>query len=727
MILSSLVALSLVHQQAQPLVSITVMPTHPQKVLNQLGEKIGRKLTAGPNIRQDYFMIHFTDKSADHILKVIGESLEGEWSPLSDGSLMLDRKPKPESDENLRELAQKLHLEIKKQAQPPSFSREDAEKLVSSGIQFAQKAAENPESVDWQDYQRIRSGTPDQVYLANIMALLDPMMLVQLPAGESIWIANTGMKRHIPFTSQMVRLLRQMEADHKMVESIAIEAMKKVDRERIPSYFDFMQAVQGDPREDSPEVTYAVSIRKLPLFGNEVNLQVQLHRFQGAGSRQFFAFYSSSGTAMEMGRSNQDQVVDSIAKGLTQKVVISPEVKPFVDSLPSMMRGNFAENESSPWPRVFSDLDRKDMLEYFAGELPLQVAQAKGRDLVAVIPDVALFGLLQVLFSVGESTLEASYGATRDIYGSRQTDDGFTIVIRPTHWNPDERLDREKIKKIYALSQAKRELTLDDYAELALLLDERETSAMILQSVLILTGTMDQSTYSLPSNDSLRLYGTLSVAQRQQVRAKGLTLNYSALTNQQKYFVTKMAFSQNSQVMTLKEVSMVNPNTDHVFTVYSPESNLTAFERQPGLLLGNGVPNETLITLRITNTPSIFARQAPEEGRPVSGTAPIDVRTLAWQIVQAENRAPGRRGWPPVYDAFAYTNNEVLSSVVQVGKDRAMRFGFQTPVARSVKFGPMSSLPDKIRTELESAIAEIRKDPNSYFRQQDAPPASANP
>jgi hypothetical protein len=441
--------------------------------------------------------------------------------------------------------------------------------------------------------------------LNRILANLDPASIAWIGPGlRGVWASNgaTSMQRTLPDGSN--ELITAWIQDHNSrAAKLKADAASKLP-EGMPQGIIDMIHRESQPVSKPPAKALLV-IKRSNVVMSWLGVQVSLVAYDNQGSPLV-----QTQTMLDF------QLGDLMAKAATKSKTASPGTEtpiPFTDDSKALIRafghGGAAGFMVSVPPDLRSKLmhpEKKDPLAYFVTDELQALAKHRGEQLIADLPDSS-FGL----------ELAGTNGATTIEDVQRELDEGTTVaatteedclLVRPA--KPDEerrsRIDRDSLAVLLAAVEAKRQPSLDDVCAYALANEPPFSSSIgMTYCMALVPSLMGISLTSGMSNWNLyRLYGSLSSAQRENLRAGGRLL-ISDLSEPQRGYAAGLLFGADAQ---FRAADKKPGSTDMISQVMGfLLGSSSSGTMDPTELMPNGLPLTSYITCAFNEEPVVEA------------------------------------------------------------------------------------------------------------------------
>ena len=248
--------------------------------------------------------------------------------------------------------------------------------------------------------------------------------------------------------------------------------------------------------------------------------------------------------------------------------------------------------------------DLYDPLSFSASESLFAVAKHRNLNLVACLPDAS--GSMFELFTGGQATVNAYMRMLEDSEDIQVTKSEGWLLLQPKHpiTARSKKGDRAALAKLIAASKAKGTVGLDDIATYALTSPSPyEDSTSMQYLMLFAPSAMQMGMMGMVDWNSVRLWGTLNVNQRDTLAANG-RLQFGNLSPQQRDLVTKMMFGAQTALKVVEPNA--KPRSEGGF-MEMMKSFMGAqhkdYRQEPTEIMPMGLPSGGYIAAEITKEP----------------------------------------------------------------------------------------------------------------------------
>jgi hypothetical protein len=498
---------------ASPAIDFDHHPAPAPVIVEALAKKLGRNLVADEDLSVDILIVHLDDADPDNALEWIAEAIEGEWKEDGD-KLRLTRSHETELRQEREDLAERLRqIKARLNLIPET---EPLDKPSAGLLAQLAKTAFSDRSITVYDQYELFSRAPGFRFAARVAKALDFEQFLSLPPGTSVWLPFDGKKIDPRLSSEVRRLLADYEKEDRLYASELRSAGFIYDT---PTTYG--GALPG--RWEKGSIAAAVHVTN--NFGY---LDVDIELAWGA---------LESGETIRPIYPQGQVGLESIAPRTAWNAPIT--VDPLTaDFLTLMAPRQFVEAPTRVPQSVqnyFANDPTFDLFGVGTSTILVQAAQLTGKSLVACLPDTSSYAVRR-LISAPSQTIQQIMDriASPSLVKLKEGDEVLVLSPRMPHQTRQERLPRNIVQKIVRdASRGSSDVSI--YADLVAksdpgisIPDPRQTYAVVTR-LIHLNG--DSSNMK---EQTVRLYGSLTPAQRNAAASSELVLPWNSLNNSQK-------------------------------------------------------------------------------------------------------------------------------------------------------------------------------------------------
>jgi len=723
MIYNLLVLATLCQGGVQPIQSADDPVTfrHPvasaSQVVEALGRQVGLTLTAAPALANEPIAVAVRDVPLKRLMDRIADVTAADWVKGSHGLILTPSATKAREQGRMEVATWRARLAKWCEATQTALARPYDEKTIESNLwkrRELQKRVEAGEAGIYRQIRALRSESPVERALQRIMVALGPDTLAQIQDQERVVFAvnPTPMQRKLPSSAEAA--LEQLRQELFMWSAAA---QKLPTNEHDDHYLSQERLAEQWGKKP---FRVLVSIERVSLAGLDSTLSASLRLYDSEGAKLCEA----------------DEVIALQESDIENRAALDkPDPNdvsiPLTPETQEWRRAFFREDadearpkdEGTPASILSRALDpvRHEPCSPITTDLLFAVADLKGKNVVACVPDIALM-LNEVPQEYLKLDLLLNLLERYGFFHFVQEQDFFTALPTFPVTERAQRLNR-KAFRTYLTRIVETDGALDPIAEFAAgtTSDRFFLAEQYRFEVLRIGRDSDDYGCLLP------FYGALSSSQRQALK-RGGALAFGSLTPAQKAKVVVPLFGpENGFVgssLTLEfeseDVGSIPdaPSAEHSHdrdanpseqrsAPESDEIEENELRLEPTESLPRGIPADAMITMKAHRVRRL--RNADAQGpEPSSG---MDLDTVAW-IAFSQERP----------DLFASQDRMTLPKRFEVlsGSEHEMRIAFNRMISarsswtewlpRDSKTYTWETLPADIRREIDAQIAELRKE-----------------
>ncbi|HTQ09802.1 MAG TPA: hypothetical protein VMI31_07000, partial [Fimbriimonadaceae bacterium] len=614
------IAVSLVlGQSSDPALDVKVSLTNPgapaPEVVEQLGKAAHARLFAPKAFWSDILAVRVKDVPLRIVLAKIGDLTAADWEKTSEGYTLTRSTPKLRAEEKAEldaqtQVFQKAIDDAKAKVAKLEKWNEDTAKSVALEIRGIRQPTPNSNGVfvigqnAWQKMRDLNARSPSGRALTRIEATLDAKELAQLPLDYRIVFSDqpTPMQRALP---QAALAALQSIVDEQNVWSDVLQTVLPEG----PSSFPISGSTDAFHSAPGKALFAITKTRQMGSVGANVELMISDRK-----GTVVIRDSDGMGVSREMG-----------ASGAPKPAATEPTLaqSPFEQAVTKLRsdRNRFMQRQVPP---EVADMllhpERIEPLSLSAGDSLVKIADAENLDMVADIPDEAMF--MGSFPSGWKKTAGSVLGMVGYICNIDRPDGWLIVSPRMPNTERAERVDRAVIGDYVRAVYAKGSATLDESAAYA-----THSTGPVYQSIGSLIASLLCQTGYADAN-TLRFYGDLDPDQRRML-ATGRGLLFSRLNGAAQEAVEKMVFGPNSNLQFRQQPGRFN--VDQANSFYNGISS-EATEALP-----RGIPANSMITMTQSVDRIIIAPPHVIDGGMMMGSQDMSPQGVA-QLLYAKER-----------------------------------------------------------------------------------------
>ncbi|MDR3690750.1 MAG: hypothetical protein P4L46_15340 [Fimbriimonas sp.] len=554
--------------------------------------------------------------------------------------------------------------------------------------------------------------SPEEAIVTKLLLSVDPAVLADIaPGGRAVFSSNPTPTQH-PFEAGVTGAIDDFIHVHN-----SSLANRKEDEEKQFSTLTAEQAaairnLTKSQRMQIGQVSKALLIATKLGLGvfNMTQLELRFYDAKGAVAYTASSMLSMPGDDLMALVSAVQGKKPAATSAKQTPIEYSEDSQALMKATKGLLTGNYSLKLPPDFKKRLVAPDKFDPLSYSASDEILSYAKAKGKPLVADIPDSASSGL--AMYLPGEKTVES---VEQDIAQGKTMvavpDEKYTLLMpaQPAQERA-ERMDREALATILQKADSEGIPSLDDLAAYAQhAADPMEGGLNQMYLNLFVPGSTMQSMDGMSSWSMLRFYGRLSPAARASL-IDGGKLPIGNFDATEKGCLESMTYGAMHQLQV--NDSQDKASSQPYWMKLIGGNTGSDYRDEPTESVPSGLPPTGYLEMKASTQP--FASPIPAEGtRPVASMATLGSDELAIfrMFKQDKNYAqiaamlPSlgnlRIGQRTVY-TFTFHLNPIIS-IQQSLKDHHL--------PKDATVVTESTLPDDLEKQVQAKLADFKKSP----------------
>lgn len=683
-------------------VTYTTVAVAPRQALAEISAKTGVQLQSTPIMDREVLVLRLKDAPLGEVMRKIAGATAGAWEKKGYIYYLVADMTKRQQEaataqqkyvEGIAKRLQKMREEMAKAKEPPvkTGGADDADDMMgflSMGESSIQK----------------------------MVVALGAAAIAQVPEGGRIVYASqpTRMQRALP--GNVAALIGEFIAEYNK-QAIADKQSDDDLAGAPPEAAAFLEIFKPKKREvikGNPAKVLVALERSNGMFGG-VKLEVKL--FDGNG---VVLAAQSSQVSVDMPFDPEEFGKPAPAPTKpSPKIELSPVSKELFNAGRSFSSMGGASNlKLSPaLMAAFADPVAHDPLSFIDSEGLIAVAENRDRQLVADLPD-DLLSFWQNLKAKGDLTVDSFLAGLKDGDATVLTDaDGWLVVSpgQPVEARAD-RTDRYALRTLIQAAQRQGYVSLDDLSAYALKNDSpmdgapASTAYIMIFAPNAVQGSMMGST----DWDLLRLYGNLSLAQRQTLKDGG-RVGFGQLPPAAQNLLNQMLFGAktNLQVETNQPKKDSDPLMDMMMSQISRFGRGDGggdYRTEPTEVMPQGLPPAGYLQVAFTSEPIAMAQTVSTDFGRNFALSPLELGLF--KFFKEDPSMAEMAGELPTFDDMKVGVRSVwnfslvvASQVDQKGTLNDDRIPKDAPVYK------MGALPDDFQKRIDDMAVKMKKNP----------------
>lgn len=693
--------------QGAPPITFSSRAVPVTRLLKEYSLATGKKVRATSAMESDIVVVRLANVEHEEFRRRLAAAVAGRWTTEGEDQVLVPDEP-ARAMESRREI-EKRALDIRAAIKVRLETRKRADGDKTWYAQMGQ---------NW-------SFANGENLLTSFLQLSDTDALARLKRGERVVYSTVPNVMQRPLPNAIWPEVSKFVADHNR----SVEAQKQ-QQEQSEAKTDvelkmeaYLRKLGVDP--DGP------SLRRIGQAPAKVLFAVQRSAMGVAGLSLSAALYDADGKVL----AQASEIVGYGSGGPVPEVEIDPqtgEVKPPPEkptdpndpaiqlsaesrAVADFLRGWTSDDEqpTEPTSEILAKLARPDLhdpLSFADSEALLWLAERKRRNLVALLPDrvidirdkLPISALLALLKSEGMEVVE-------------ETD---WMVVRSLTPSDDRamRLSRSALARLIAAHDAKGYVSLDDLSAFALATPgdaEDPLAAGYLRR--FVPGAGAAGFEGPPSFDHLRLYGSLSAAQRLALR-EGRQIPFGTLVGRARTCLHTLLFGAKVSLGAPgPSVDSDDPMAEMIlgFRTMFGAAGGADFRSEPTEAMPRGLPSDGYLVADVQSEPvGLLGKEVADFGLAVAGGRELGM----YLYMKSDPKLQALAGEMP--DPGPMTLGERLRwhlrIVVAPETEASVRLSDSKPLAGGATF-TLPNLPPSLRAVADRTIAWMKTNPIPFF------------
>ncbi len=671
MIVAVLVGLILGERQ----ISLELPATPVDGVLKRIAAVSGEDLKVDDSLKDRFLLLSVKDVPVKELKEQIAKALQAEWVKVS-GSQFL----RPEARHGITGYARSVHDYFSKQKVEP-FTEAEGEKLIKDSLALSRV---NEQTADfWEKQNALVGRSLGSWFKKRVVQAIGEEAVVSLRKGQRIVYSTAPTKMQKPLPSTVQPIVAEFERQARSYGE-ALERLTAGEHDRGKLYLPTL----GQPW--LPESGFQSMTVAVTRGSYDVRFMITLTADNNEGTSSF----ESTLFLDPLGEIKPQQVA-----GLETEYKPSSDAEAvnrlfFNPGLSSTSDAPVRVDTSHRAQEIFCDLNQNELLALSPSEILLQTAHSLGKDVVAAVPDRAVY-LDMFVASQSKWKLTDLFNACLQSSLFHLVDEGKTWLLSfPADDSiPGFSLPRRSVSTFVkdALAHG---ANLDNLADLVAATQDDDEVVPVLTIALAPLGDSIEEVGSSEGQDALRLYGHLTPNQRALAARGGVTIPVRALPRVMSDLVVKSVFVDHP----LLSQGTVDLDPIRRGTERSGQNEVTT-------LLPDGLPLGASVRFLVRDLSTLFACHSGA-GEARATLQPVTVETVAngeaWRRYRAELD-------PSESDTkFCVGTMKQLDVVIDLGSERyvQLRYQLHPKVARKDLVG-VDGLPMDVKGSINKRAAEL--------------------
>lgn len=707
-LLSLLATVSISAQDLGKSVSAEVRASSAPAAIAELAKQVGYPLEAMPSTKDDIIIIKVTDVPLKVLLEKIATATNTEWEQTAQGMRLIRTDPirRKETSEEYARLVQEIQSSLDKTRKLTQEEGEFTERMAQATADRLVNMNANRQAgqpiTDWREQQQLSNLAPIQRLTRKISLLFDAKTLASIPEGKRIVMSNQPNRMQLPLPGNIQPHVQAFVKE----QAVWAKAMKVAKNRRGGQQVYYYNENATDPMNRKVGKIILSLSRHSESRGVQATLTISDERGRMLGSASQSVGWDSDAFYTQVQEAGKSASPEPSMQFSGPSVAMIDAYKAMYRSA---MAGGGDANPVDTSPEVRELLihpEKYEPLSILATDCIFEVARIRGLDIVCSAPDAMVFSA-----GVDPSGDIKPTGFLARLRSMMQveTKDGW-MILKPVIPSASRkaRLDRALFAQFIGQTIKDGRVTLDNRASFAFR-SELEQESYLPMFTLTMAGLIDRNGEHGGDWDSLRLYGSLTAAQRQAAERRQ-PIPFRALQPAQMEILHRMVFdSPWSRLQVSYQQEDFADLQDDEGIMYGG-----GLHSEPTEVLPNGFTGTEILNISETRTARLFGRPDTDGQTQVFyGESAYDVNSLAQMMFQEERPElfpwMNQPGYPrgKVTKVRSGTQRQVT---IQAQFTRRASLHIQlTDKTYSGEAVAIDKLPADIRKQIQEALVRLRE------------------
>ncbi|MBV6459259.1 MAG: hypothetical protein HONBIEJF_02404 [Fimbriimonadaceae bacterium] len=720
-------------------------------VVEALGTAAGVKLSAAPALKNEIVYINVRDAKLVDVMNRLGDLVASAWTEESGGFSLSRSAQKVKRDED-REYQQRLAnytkaLAKKKEELGDPITEKSASTTIRE-MREIQKAMNsknaNYNAAQWKKYEKLSQQTPGRRAMIRLITAIGAPAFAAIKPTERVVFATSPTRMQRPLPNAAVVALNELAAEQsawanahaslpepemnmappppavETTEGVQVAQEVAADLGEQQEYIS-MHDPNGPKRPFKKPPAKAFLIAEPQNMGMELSqITLVLHVCDAEGNLLLSTRDDMNFEDMaDMSEWSDPKKIFEVGKD--EKPI---ELSPVIKDLEKMI-GLFGMNDTagplSPETIDFiCNPEKHELLDATNTPALDAVAEQKKTNVIASVPDMMFFLPMMGAMSGGMKLTPSVYlkVVSMPIFMQTAHKDGWLTIqpISPVATRRS-RTDREALGIYLRRVRKEGRVTLDSEAEFALKSGDGGMFGLadMLLRVVLEDGNMGGPMFGGEADrkNYLKLYGSLSPAQRQVLATANGRIHLQQLSPFQQQLVTEMVYGPTpgwggGSTLDLIPEESSNPGQEETMTEM-PSFGDFSVATEPTQALPSGLNLNGYFTMKSATSDVIFASHADQRW----GSYPQDIESIAFNLFAKDH--PDKFPWITEQGEFVsfQAGRQIQLTFVFHFTSRLGMSGTLNDHQKLGKPGPITSLPPDVLKKINEAVkrqAEAHKE-----------------
>jgi hypothetical protein len=705
-------------------------PAAPAKrVFEELSKATGTSMVASGSVADDVLLLNLSDVTLTDTMDKIASTLHAEWRKEGSGWVLYrganfeaaDRRT--EASNRVAEFRTNLNRILDAQQKMGAFNDATAKQLVDQQRKMEEEAgrAQGAPIRISGSFTNVAQQTPASRAIATLLSRMTDAQVAALTSGNRAVFSINPTRMQLPMPNGASQVMQQFLKDSAIYRDVSQRnqpaANPNEGRRVVINGFGGDGGGDGDP---SLGIGYAMLISMPNQLGSNVNVTLLVADPNGRtlATGQFYVGGQMVTTAQIPTQSAAEEkalplseTAKELAKVLGQTMGGPAGRGASIRMVSSAVGGGSFSFSSlggdGKTPQVSDDLRQRilnpelyDPLSISAGEAMSLTADAKGKDLVAYIPDNSFMSLTQ---SAGTSPTASSFLTSLSTAGMVAKDEGSWMLVSPR--NPsaarDRKVNRAALGAALKVLNSKGYLSLDDWAAFARKQAKSPRFGEIDVTFFRLVNTpaaesgLNQFDFG-GGWQTLQFYASLTGGQKQTMAQSG-RIPLANITNYQMGLVSEQVFNSFEGPNVINRQDQAGRPVAFMLGMASAQTERT-------LLLPSGIPRDGFLTLTL-RTNEIVQANSTSSG----GARFFNAEGLAFERVRGERPELASFGPSVQYDQYRMASQRTIGMLFQFTPEVSLSRQLEDNSPGNNAFAPYDRLPAEFKKKVDAAFESLSR------------------
>lgn len=689
--------------QADPAVTLNLPITPIPAVCREIEAQTGiPHLASGPGRSQQVF-VHVAKMPASRLREALAEVTQSRWIRSGDGFMLVTSEEASKNDEIYRK---RLTAWFKKEPPIEALDRRKVEEAIRKSLERPRVDAER--QMAYIESLAANAQSPRRRFVARLVQRIGLNDLLTLGEDERrvYAVSPTSLQRRLPAAA--AGAVAEFDRETRLFSDTARRLAPPRVGDEDQWYNPLVDPYLGESSTKSPAVILAVMKRMMGSLLVEVKLYDSKGLLYDSLSESVGSEAMMEALATSSGK--EGEMYHPALKGLDVPLKLSEEDRAFAKDMKTVFTSGIANTSavSETTKQRLLNMDKVDPLLFAPTQMLVQLAEAKKKQVVAKVTDLAIFSAAFGVDMEKDPTLTTAISLALGAFmtkaeGINEQEDLLTLRPSSSDFIPfSPQMDRRATASFFRTIVAGGD-TLDSIAALAL----TSNSAMDLQLPIMLgmlLGGETQNYFDESSFDLLKLYGMLDGQQKALVKQGGCLIPLGGLVGPIAAHARKMLLNSGSSILGMPAHAAEEVVLDDVEMPMPAPGGGEKYEDEITVKLARMPAHLGVLKITMTSKEAFFMKLGSGPG---TSTTETDASQAAYSIATQE-AYPGEE-YSKVR-GFVHGTQRNLSSEFLFGKEPLSRAALQAPlIPKGAKLMSLKDLPAAFQEEVQKELVNARR------------------